>query len=78
MAVESPTGGPYDVVFNTNGLALLWCYAWEDLIPGFRCLVRMDVLTGADPLTGVVLPCHIGAVLAASRVGCATHAIHSA
>ena len=23
MAVESPTGGPNDVVFNTNGLALL-------------------------------------------------------
>ena len=46
----------------------------EDLIPEFRCLVRMDVLTGADPLTGVVLPCHVGAALAASRVGCATHA----
>ena len=27
--VESPTDGPNDVVFNTNGLALLWCYAWE-------------------------------------------------
>ena len=50
----------------------------EDLIPGFRCLVRMDVLTGADPLTGVVLPCHVGAALAASRVGCATHAVHAA
>ena len=29
MTVESPTGGPNDVVFNTNGLALLWFYAWE-------------------------------------------------
>ena len=29
MAVESPIGGPNDVVFNTNGLALSWCYAWE-------------------------------------------------
>ena len=27
MVVESPTDGPNDVVFNTNGLALLWCYA---------------------------------------------------
>ena len=26
MAVESPIGGHNDVVFNTNGLALLWCY----------------------------------------------------
>ena len=29
MAVEYPTGGPNDVVFNTNGLVLLWSYAWE-------------------------------------------------
>ena len=50
----------------------------EDLIPGFRFLVRMDVLTGADPPTGVVLPCHVGAALAASRVDCATHAVHAA
>ena len=50
----------------------------EDLIPGFRCLIRMDVLTGADPLTVVVLSCHVGAALATSRVGCATHAVHAA
>jgi len=37
----------------------------------------MDVLTGADPPTGVVLPCHVGAALAASRVGCATHTVTS-
>ena len=35
-------------------------------------------LTGADPLTGVVLPCLVGAALAASRVDCATHAVHAA
>ena len=43
MAVESPTGGPNDVVFNTNGLALLWCYAWERSYFGISlpCLVEM-------------------------------------
>ena len=50
----------------------------EDLIPGFRCLVLLDVLTGADPLTGMALPCHVGAALAASWVGCATHTVHAA
>ena len=29
MTVESPTGGSNDILFNTNGLALSWCYAWE-------------------------------------------------
>jgi len=38
----------------------------------------MDVLAAADPPTGVVLPSHVGAALAASRVGCATHAVHAA
>jgi len=38
----------------------------------------MDVLTGADPPIGVVLLCHVGAALAASRVGYATHAVHAA
>ena len=34
MAVESPTGEPNDVVFNTNGLALLWCYAGRRICAG--------------------------------------------
>ena len=38
MAVESPTGGPNDSVFNTNGLALLWCYAWERSYSGISLL----------------------------------------
>ena len=40
MAIESPTGGPNDVVFNTNGLALLWCYS------GFPCFARGNLLSG--------------------------------
>ena len=34
MAVESPTGWPNDVVFNTNGLALLWCYVSRRICAG--------------------------------------------
>ena len=38
MAVKSLTGGPNDAVFNMNGLALLWGYAWEISYSGISLL----------------------------------------
>ena len=51
MAVESPTGGPNDVVYN-NILYRHYGIAGDgDLIPGFPCSVR------EDPPSCITMPC---------------------
>ena len=51
MAVESPTGGPNDVVYN-NILYMHYDIAGDgDLIPGFPCSAR------EDPPSGIAMLC---------------------
>jgi hypothetical protein len=57
MAIESPTDGPNDVVSNNTRSEHYGIAGDGDFIPRFPCLVRVDALTGADPPTGVVMPC---------------------
>ena len=57
MAVESPTGGPNDVVYN-NILYIHYAIAGDgDLIPGFPCSVH------EDPLSYISMPCLVETAL---------------